>query len=174
MTVQDVLTYPATWGFAGGLVLVFFTWKSGLSARSNLRRENKRIQGEMKEMQGHLNTQLKINAAGNEKIEKEVSELKEVNETLRVNIAHLQSKPGKSELRQLQLTERAVSLMREQAPGFAAAWEQAMRQAEAEQEAAESGLRKLVRRVLPSIGTTAVSHAEETYEAEEKGDAVKS
>ncbi len=164
---MEVLLHPGTLGFGAGLVLTFFVWKGGISARSSLKRENKRIVTEMKEMQGHLNTQLKINAAGNDKVEKQIEELKETNETLRVNIAALQSKPGKMEVRQLHLTERAVSLMREQAPGFASAWEQAMRQAEAEQEAAESGLRKLVRRVLPSIGTTATNHAEESYEAEE-------
>ena len=42
--------------------------------------------------------------------------------------------------------------MREQAPGFAPAWEKALRQGESEVESAESGLRKLVRRVLPGLG----------------------
>jgi hypothetical protein len=44
-------------------------------------------------------------------------------------------------------------MMREQAPGFAPAWEKAVRQAEAELEAGESGLKKLVRRVIPGLGT---------------------
>jgi hypothetical protein len=47
--------------------------------------------------------------------------------------------------------------MREQAPGFAPAWEKALRQGEAEVEAAESGLRKLVRRVLPGLGNVPAS-----------------
>jgi hypothetical protein len=40
--------------------------------------------------------------------------------------------------------------MREQAPGFAQAWELAIRQATADQDAAESGLTKLIRKVLPN------------------------
>jgi Rod binding domain-containing protein len=40
--------------------------------------------------------------------------------------------------------------MREQAPGFAPAWEQAMRAATADLEASESGFTKLLRKVLPS------------------------
>ncbi len=41
--------------------------------------------------------------------------------------------------------------MREQAPGFAPAWEKALRQAEADADAAESGFAKLVRRVIPGL-----------------------
>ena len=41
--------------------------------------------------------------------------------------------------------------MREQAPGFAPAWENALRQAETEMDAAESGFKKLVRRVIPGL-----------------------
>ena len=74
--------------------------------------------------------------------------LKEQNETLRVNLAALQNKPGRSELRQLHTMEGAIRLMREQAPGFASAWEVALRQAETEYDEAASGLRKLVRKVI--------------------------
>jgi hypothetical protein len=52
------------------------------------------------------------------------------------------------------VTESAVRMMREQAPGFAPAWEKAMRQAEVDLEAGESGLKKLVRRVIPGIGNS--------------------
>ena len=75
---------------------------------------------------------------------------KEQNENLRVNIAALQQRPGRAEARQLQILETAVARMREQAPGFAQAWELAVRQATADQDAAESGFTKLIRKVLPS------------------------
>ena len=44
--------------------------------------------------------------------------------------------------------------MREQAPGFAPAWEQALRQGELDVDAAESGLVKLVRRVVPGLSNS--------------------
>lgn len=103
-------------------------------------------------MQGHLNTQLKINATGNEALRGELEALRRQNENLRVNLAALQQKPGRMEQRMLQVHELAVRSMREQAPGFAPAWEKAFRQAEQEVEAADSGLRKLVRRVMPALG----------------------
>lgn len=144
-------------GLLIGLAVVFFTWKAGFSARRVLGRDIRKLENELRELQGHLNTQLKINAQGNDTLQKELDELRRQNENLRVSLASLQSKPGKAELRHAQITENAVRLMREQAPGFAPAWEKALRQAETELEAGESGLKKLVRRVIPGIGMSGSS-----------------
>lgn len=115
-----------------------------------LRIEKNRLDTENKELQGHLNTQLKINSKGNEKLEAELAELREQNETLRMNLNASSHKPGKAEQRQFQIMDAAASAMREQAPGFAQAWEKALRDAEADVVSAESGLKKLIRKVLPS------------------------
>lgn len=151
-TVLEVLRHPFVWGLLLGLLIAAFTWKSAYTASRHSMREIKRLENEMRDLQGHLNTQLKINASGNESLKSELESLRQQNETLRVNIAGLQQKPGRAEQRLLQIYESAVRLMREQAPGFAPAWEKAVRQAEAEVEAADSGLKKLVRRVLPGLG----------------------
>jgi DNA-directed RNA polymerase subunit F len=147
-TFLEFLKNPFAWGLAIGLALTFFTWKSAMAAKMNLKKENKRLQSEMRELETHLNTQLKINASGNNTIQEKVDTLQEQNETLRVNLAALQNKPGRSELRSLHTMETAVRLMREQAPGFASAWEVALRQAENEYDEAAGGLRKLVRKVI--------------------------
>ena len=139
-------------GLIAGLAVTFVTWKSGFSARRVLGRDIRKLENELRELQGHLNTQLKINAQCNETLQRELDELRRQNENLRVSLASLQTKPGKAELRHAQITDSAVRLMREQAPGFAPAWEKALRQAETELEAGESGLKKLVRRVIPGIG----------------------
>jgi hypothetical protein len=152
--VKIALQNPFTWGLLLGLLIAGFIWKAGFSARRAVARELKRVQGEMKDLQSHLNTQLKINATGNEALQTELESLKRQNETLRINGAALQQKPGRAEQRQLQVHENAVRLMREQAPGFAPAWEKALRQAEADLDAADSGLKKLVRRVIPGLGSS--------------------
>ncbi len=144
------------WGLLLGLLVAGFLWKSGFTARRHAAREIRRVEAEMKELQGHLNTQLKINASGNEVLQTELNTLRQQNETLRVNNAALQQKPGRAEQRQLQVYEIAIRSMREQAPGFAAAWEKAIRQGETEVEASESGLKKLVRRVIPGLGNSPV------------------
>lgn len=152
--LTSALQSPFTWGLLLGLLIAAFTWKAGFTARRHAARELKRVEGEIKDLQGHLNTQLKINASGNETLQNELKTLKLQNETLRVNNAALQQKPGRAEQRQLQVYEIAIRMMREQAPGFAPAWEKALRQGEAEVDAAESGLVKLVRRVIPGLGNS--------------------
>ena len=137
----------------------------------NLKTENKRISEENKELQTHLNTQLKINAKGNEALQSKLDELREQNETLRGNLNVAKQKPGRAELRHLQVMETAVSAMREQAPGFAPAWEKALRDAEAAEEAAEGGLKKLMRKVLPSAkATPAITTEAKTTEVESTDD----
>lgn len=150
--ILDALKQPFIWGLLLGLLLAAFAWKSGFSRGRRDAREIRRLETEIKELQGHLNTQLKINASGNESLQSELAMLRQQNENLRVNNAALQQKPGRAEMRQLQIYEIALRTMREQAPGFAAAWEKAQRQAEAEAEAADKGILKLMRRVIPGLG----------------------
>ena len=155
---MDALKYlieqPFVWGLLLGLLIAGFLWKAGFHARRTVTRELRRVEGEMRDLQTHLNTQLKINATGNESLQRELESLKQQNETLRINLSALQQKPGRAEQRQLHAHEAAVRIMREQAPGFAPAWEKALRQAEADLDAADSGLKKLVRRVIPGLGNS--------------------
>lgn len=150
----NIFTFPFTWGLLLGLLIAAFTWKAGFSAARNAKRERVRLETEVKDLQNHLNTQLKINATGNQTLQSELESLKAQNETLRVNQAALQQKPGRAEMRMLQVYETAVRKLQEQAPGFGTAWEHARREAEADADAAESGLKKLVRRVIPGIGNS--------------------
>jgi len=161
-----IVSHPFTLGFALGFLILVFVWKSGFTARRTLNREIVRIKKELEDLQGHLNTQLKINAGGNEKLQGELDELRQQNENLRVNIAQFQQKPGRAELRQLQILETAAGRMRERAPGFAPAWEQALREAEDEFKQAEGGFKRLVRRVMPAIGMGASSAADSGAEKE--------
>lgn len=151
MDWKEIIANQFVWGLALGLLVAGFILKNAIGSKMQLKRENRRIQGEMRDMQSHLNTQMKITATGNDSLTKEIAALKEQNENLRVNLATLQNKPDKNEQRQFRMQEMAISTMREQAPGFAGAWEKAMRQAESEMETAESGFSKLVRRVVPGL-----------------------
>ena len=149
--LNAILQSPFTWGLLLGLLVAAFLLKSGFTASRNAAREIKRLETEARELQSHLNTQLKINASGNQALQAELETLRQQNENLRVNNAALQQKPGRAEHRQLQIYEIAIRTMREQAPGFAPAWEKALRHSESELEAADSGLKKLVRRVIPGL-----------------------
>ena len=168
MDFQEIIKNQFVWGLALGLFVAGFILKNAIGAKMGLKREIKRIEAEKKEMQSHLNTQMKITASGSEALSREIESLKAQNENLRVNLAALQNKPDKSEQRQFRLQEMAVSSMREQAPGFAGAWEKAMRQAEADMASAESGFSKLMRKVVPGLsysgGKSADTQVVETSE----------
>jgi predicted nucleic acid-binding Zn-ribbon protein len=152
MELQEILKSQFVWGLALGLLVAGFILKNAIASKLLLKREIRRVEGEMRDLQSHLNTQMKITATGNDALTKQVAELKSQNENLRVTLAALQNKPDKAEQRQFRIQEMAVSAMREQAPGFAGAWEKAMRQAEAEMASAESGFTKLMRKVVPGLG----------------------
>jgi len=81
--LNTALQTPFVWGLLLGLLITGFVWKSGFSARRNLAREIKRLEAEIKDMQKHLNTQLKINASGNETLQTELDLLRLQNENLR-------------------------------------------------------------------------------------------
>lgn len=162
MDLTEYLFTPFSGGLFLGLLITFFTWKSGFAARNHLKRELKRTNQENKEFQNHLNTQLRINAEGNESLQAKLEDLREQNENLRVNLSALQQKPGRAELRQLNIFENAIGMMREQAPGFAQSWEKAVRLAELEYESSEGGLKKLVRKVLPALGSSGLQLEEES------------
>ena len=155
--LNTALQTPFVWGVLLGLLIAGFIWKSGFSARRNLAREIKRLESELKDLQKHLNNQIKINASGNETLQSELDLLRMQNENLRVNNAALMQKPGRAEMRLLQVHEIAIRAMREQAPGFAAAWENALRQGESEMADADSGLKKLIRRVIPGLASPQAS-----------------
>jgi ribosomal protein L29 len=151
--VWPIIENPFTWGLSLGLLVAAFVLKNAFTARGHFKREIARLKTEIDDLQRHINTHLKITATGSERLEKELAALKEQNENLRVNFAAVQQKPGRTEVRQLQVYDGAIAKMREQAPGFAQAWERALRESNAEQDAAEGGLTRLIRKVFP--GTTA-------------------
>lgn len=162
MTFQEIIQHPFTWGLLLGLLIGGFILKNAISTKFRMRREIKKLETELRELQSHLNTQMKITASGSDSLTKEIESLKSQNENLRVNLATLQTKPEKSEQRQFRIQEMAIRSMREQAPGFAGAWEKAVREAEAEIESAESGFTKLMRKVMPGLGQSSRPSIEET------------
>lgn len=165
-----ILGYPFTWGFLVGLLIAFWLWRSVRREVVFLRREQKRLEKDNADLQSHLNTQLKINAAGNKTLEEKLEELREQNETLRQNLNVVRQKPTKAELRHLQIVERAVGVMREQAPGFASAWEKAMRDAQSYEEDVDKGLKKLINRFIPTRSTASDTDKVKLIEAQEVND----
>jgi hypothetical protein len=112
---------------------------------------------------------MEINARGTDSQQKEVEKLRQQNENLRITNATLKQKPGRAELETLVAYEKALRSMNTRAPGFAPAWEQALKEAEAEVASADSGLMPMIRKALkPVLGRMGGSAPAEQIEAPEE------
>ena len=130
--VHQVVTSHFAWGLAVGLALVLLTWIMGLAKRGELRREVRRLRE-------HLNTQMDITQRGNAAMKTELDSLKTQNENLRVAVKEWQTKPGRGELRQLSIYDRAIRILNQNAPGFSPVWEKAVKESESELAESENG-----------------------------------
>jgi len=150
----DSLNQPFFWGLAIGLIVAGILWLQGLRARIELRNEGREtkaeLQKEIEKMREHLHRQMEISAKGSDQLHQDLIDLKKQNENLRITVATLQNKPGRAEIRTLEIYERAVQTMNSKAPGFAGAWQAALAEAEQEMKETEGGLRALVRKVFRS------------------------
>ena len=67
----------------------------------------------------------------------------------------LNQKPGKLEIRQAQIYQKAAEIMFEKSPGFAPAWQITLKEAEAEMRGAEKGILPFIKRMTSSTGSSA-------------------
>ena len=110
---------------------------------------------ELNEYKAHLERQMKITDAGNTALVKELEKLKKENENLRISVKSLGQKPGRAELRLLNIYDSALRKMMSQAPGFSSAWEISLQEAEREYEENETGLKSIVGKVFGSSSKVA-------------------
>jgi septum formation inhibitor MinC len=122
---------------------------------------------ELQEYKDHLDRQMKITNAGNSTLVLDLEKVKKENENLRISVQTLNQKPGRAELRLLNIYDAALRKMMSQAPGFSTAWENSLQEAEREYEANESGLKSIVSKVFGS-GTGVVHDTASIHQIESK------
>ena len=136
-----VISHPFTWGLFLGLVFAAWAFFSGWGAKRALRREVRRLED-------HCRTSSELAAAGTQSLRQEVEELKEKNKNLEISLAALKDKPDRADLQKLYVLDKAAALMTERAPGFAPAWQAALKEAQAELDKTATGLLPWIRRVI--------------------------
>jgi len=110
------------------------------------------LKKELREYKEHLDRQMKITSEGSKKIEVELERLKNDNENLRISVQTLSQKPGRAEIRLLNIYDSALRKMQMKAPGFSSAWEMSLQEAEQEYEASENGFKSIIKKVFgPSL-----------------------
>jgi len=127
-----------------GFVLGWFL--SYIKSRFEIHRHKK----ELKEYKEHLNRQMNITSEGNKNLERELYDLKKVNENLRATIQTLSNKPGRAEIKLLNIYDATLRKMMQKAPGFSGAWEVSLQESEQDYEESEKGLKTIVRKVFGS------------------------
>lgn len=148
----DITIFGA--GLGLGLLVAISTWINKWRSASASRKE-------LEDLKKHLQTQMNITAKGYEELQQELQRLKQENENLRITVATLSNKPGRAELKTLQLWDKALRLMNINSPGFAPAWETAIAEASKEIQETETGVKALVRKVLPMLPEFNHSNSEE-------------
>ncbi|MDW7774561.1 MAG: hypothetical protein SCH71_16885 [Desulfobulbaceae bacterium] len=153
---MNMLANPFFRGLAVGIVLLFVFW---LRSQIKIRELSKNVI----KLREHLHTKLEIDSAENERRKKDIERLKQERDNLRNMVQVMNQKPGRQELRQAQVYQRAIDIMFEKAPGFAPAWQITLKEAEEEMHKAESGIIPFFKRLT---GTPAKSS--EDFEGERK------
>lgn len=142
--LKNLFTQPIVIGICIGLAIALLVWiracfqarEKRLDAAARLDKAN----AEIANLQKHLHTQMEIHTKGNQALKDELEELKETNLNLKDTISALKDKPGRAEIRTLHTYTKALSIMNTRAPGFGSAWENALKDAEAEVKKEESGI----------------------------------
>ncbi len=109
----------------------------------------RRLKKEIVRLKAHIQAKLEIEAESVEKRKREIDELKQQNENLRVSLQTWSEKAGRREIKQLHLYQKAVEILTEKAPGFAQSWQSALRDGEEEMKRIHLGAIPFVKRLLP-------------------------
>lgn len=134
-------SHPFLLGLAVGFIAVLFVWARGLLRCRGLNRE-------MARLKDNLYTKMQIDAKGHMTRESELEQLRKANENLRITVRSLQNKPGRAEIRQLHVYDKAIHSMLARAPGFAPTWEMVVKEAEDEIARTETGIAAFMRKVF--------------------------
>ncbi|MEQ1488701.1 MAG: hypothetical protein ABL920_09400 [Methylotenera sp.] len=126
-------------GLSIGLIFTLFVMIKSMFGSKSLKMENASL------LRGHI----LMHDTGHKTLISELEKLKLQNENLRFTVATLKTKTGKSELRTLDIYDKAIRLMNARAPGFALVWETTLIEAEAEMQQIDTGMRAWIRRYVP-------------------------
>ncbi|NLZ17310.1 MAG: hypothetical protein GX087_06210 [Desulfobulbaceae bacterium] len=138
--LSSILFNPFTAGLAVGLVVALVVWIRGwLKARE--------LNQTLRKLREHLHIKLEIDAADTERRKHELDTIRQERDNLRNMVQVLNQKPGRPELRQMQVYQRAVDIMFEKSPGFAPAWQITLKEAEEEIRQAERGIVPFFKRI---------------------------
>lgn len=158
--IVDILSNPFSRGLCIGLVAALVFWVRGwIKVRE--------LNAQLRKLREHLHTKLEIDSAENERRKEEMEKIKQERDNLRNMVQLLNQKPGRQELRQVQIYQKAIESMFERSPGFAPAWQITMKESEEEIQRAERGIIPFFRRMTTGGGTAVEKSSKKPLELEQ-------
>ena len=126
--------------------------------------KSRKFKKEIDRLKQLIQIKLDIETEEHERTKHLIEDLKNQNENLRITLQEHMQKPGRREMRQLHLYQRAVEILTEKAPGFAQSWLSALKDGEEELRKTEKGVVPFIRRLLPgnSSGTKILDKSRDT------------
>lgn len=161
--IANILTNPFLRGLTIGLAIAAFLWVRGLFKARELK-------GNLKKLREHLHTKLEIDSAENERRKADLEKIKQERDNLRNMVQVLNQKPGRQELRQVQVYQKAIEIMFEKSPGFAPAWQITVKEAEEEVKRAERGIIPFFKRMTTSSSNGSEKGTKKPLELEQSTD----
>ncbi len=159
--IANIISNPFLRGLTIGLFIALILWVRALLKARDLKQN-------VKKLREHLHTKLEIDSADNERRKVEMEQVKQERDNLRNMVQVLNQKPGRQELRQTQVYQKAVEIMFEKSPGFAPAWQITLKEAEEEMKKAERGIIPFFKRMTTSSSTAPDKPSKHTLELEDK------
>jgi hypothetical protein len=135
---------PFIIGLGIGLILCLLVYIREGMKRGPLKKE-------IKSLKNHLHEKMEIDAEATHRKVKEIDQLKQENENLRISIQSLAQKPGRREIINMHIYQKALSIMTESAHGFAPMWQKALSQAEKEVEEFEKGKSSFLKKIVSPL-----------------------
>ena len=158
--ISGIFANPFLRGLLIGLFIALVLWVRGLLKVRDLN-------GGMRKLREHLHTKLEIDSAENERRKAELDKIRQERDNLRNMVQVLNQKPGRQELRQVQVYQQAIETMFERSPGFAPAWQITVKEAEEEIKRAERGIIPFFKRMTGSGSTSTDKGGKKPLELEQ-------
>ena len=158
--ISSILTNPFLRGLTIGLLIAAILWIRGLFKARELNTN-------LKKLREHLHTKLEIDSAENERRKENLEKIKQERDNLRNMVQVLNQKPGRQELRQVQVYQKAIEIMFEKSPGFAPAWQITIKEAEEEMKRAERGIIPFFKRMTTSTSPGSDKSSKKQLELEQ-------
>ena len=158
--ISNILTNPFLRGLTIGLLTAAIFWVRGLLKARELNLH-------LKKLREHLHTKLEIDSAENERRKADLEKIKQERDNLRNMVQVLNQKPGRQELRQVQVYQKAIEIMFEKSPGFAPAWQITIKEAEEEMKRAERGIIPFFKRMTTSSSPGSEKSSKKQLELEQ-------